>query len=303
MYKIPKTDNVQDIIANLNGVQKGISTALSSVAGQMTLEAEKLAELQKQINEKKQSLQKLYDIALENGILEDLVKEYEEKEKIFQQENKKMQDDYQQALQGKQKNWIKEQQIHELKNSTEHEHLDKEHNRNIKEYEYELKLARNQENDAYQQKKNAIQQTLADIREQKEEEWAALEKQVKDKEDELEKYKKEFDEIPTKLDKESKKADYEGKAIIEKDAKIKSDLLAKEVQNAQKMFEMRVLSLDTNIKNQENRIQNLNKQLETALKQVQDLALKALEGAANQKSFDTVREIAIEQAKNQPKNK
>jgi hypothetical protein len=47
----------------------------------------------------------------------------------------------------------------------------------------------------------------------------------------------------------------------------------------------------------------LAKQLESALKQVQDLAVKAIEGAANINSYQAVKEIAIEQAKTQMKNK
>ncbi len=50
-------------------------------------------------------------------------------------------------------------------------------------------------------------------------------------------------------------------------------------------------------------IQGLAKQLESALKQVQDLAVKAIEGAANINSYQAVKEIAIEQAKTQVKNK
>ncbi|MEP0868609.1 hypothetical protein NDA01_02215 [Trichocoleus desertorum AS-A10] len=62
-------------------------------------------------------------------------------------------------------------------------------------------------------------------------------------------------------------------------------------------YELRIQSL------QETRIHALSQQLSAALKQVQDLAVKAIEGAANVSSFQAMREIAIEQAKTQTKNK
>jgi hypothetical protein len=62
-------------------------------------------------------------------------------------------------------------------------------------------------------------------------------------------------------------------------------------------------SLEQTITNQEARIQNLSKQLESALKQVQDLAVKAIEGSANINSYQAIKEIALEQAKSQVKNK
>ena len=62
-------------------------------------------------------------------------------------------------------------------------------------------------------------------------------------------------------------------------------------------------SLEQTINNQETRIQNLSKQLESALKEVQYLAVKAIEGSANINSYQAIKEIALEQAKSQVKNK
>ena len=73
------------------------------------------------------------------------------------------------------------------------------------------------------------------------------------------------------------------------------------MEGGRRFYELRVQSLQETIQNQETRIQNLSKQLDSALKQVQDLAVKAIEGASNLNSFQTVREIAIEQAKTQLK--
>ncbi|HIK37222.1 MAG: hypothetical protein NZ901_02985 [Geminocystis sp.] len=46
-------------------------------------------------------------------------------------------------------------------------------------------------------------------------------------------------------------------------------------------------------------LDGLSKQLE----QVQDLAVKAIEGASSRDSLEAIKEIALEQAKNQPKGK
>ena len=47
----------------------------------------------------------------------------------------------------------------------------------------------------------------------------------------------------------------------------------------------------------------LSLQLEAALKQAQELAVKAIEGTSSHGSFEALKEIALEQAKNQPKAK
>lgn len=61
--------------------------------------------------------------------------------------------------------------------------------------------------------------------------------------------------------------------------------------------------MEETIKNQEIRRQSLSQQLEASLKQVQDLAVKAIEGTSNRNSFEAMKEIAMEQAKNQQKSK
>lgn len=301
VYEMPKSNDVSGIIAYLNNVQQGISPALSEISAKMSVEAEALGELQTTINDKKENLSKLYDLKVENGILDKLITEYEEKQAQYAEEQKKLQEAYQTDLTERQKMWQKEQKLQQKDVTERVDTATLEYQRNVKEYEYDLKLQRNTEKDAYGQKTKALQQIIIDLREKQDEAWALQEKQVKDREDEFEKFKKEAEEIPSKLEKEIKKAEYEGKAVIEKDAKIKAELLAKEVENAHKVFEMKIGALDNTIKGQEARLQTLNKQLEMALMQVQDLAIKALEGASNQKSFDSMREIALEQAKNQPK--
>ena len=55
--------------------------------------------------------------------------------------------------------------------------------------------------------------------------------------------------------------------------------------------------------NQQERIVNISEQLESALQQVQDLAVKAIEGNANLNSYQAMKEIALEQAKVTTKTK
>jgi CRISPR/Cas system-associated endonuclease Cas1 len=85
--------------------------------------------------------------------------------------------------------------------------------------------------------------------------------------------------------------------------KIKSDLYAKEVEGQKRFYEGRIESLEDTISNQSERLTSLSKQLESALKQVQDLAVKAIEGSANANSYQTLKEITLEQAKSQAKTK
>src|SRR5690606_30865306 len=100
-----------------------------------------------------------------------------------------------------------------------------------------------------------------------------------------------------------KRATEEGIGIARKQAKIKSDLLAKEVEGNRRIAEFKIQALDETISKQREQIVNLSRQLEAASRQAQDLAVKAIEGASNASSFDAIKEIALEQAKNAGKGK
>jgi chaperonin cofactor prefoldin len=108
---------------------------------------------------------------------------------------------------------------------------------------------------------------------------------------------------PQELETAVKRAKEEGKGIAHHQAKVKADLAAKDIEGQKRTYELRIQALLDSIQNQDARIESLSQQLADALKQVQDLAVKAIEGASNVTSAQVFREIAIEQAKTQNKNK
>jgi CRISPR/Cas system-associated endonuclease Cas1 len=92
------------------------------------------------------------------------------------------------------------------------------------------------------------------------------------------------------------------KAIGNWQAKIKSDL-SKEVAGQKRLYDGRIESLTDTTSNQNEHLNSLSKQLEAAPKQVQDLAANVIEGSANANSYQTLKEITLEQAKSQAKTK
>lgn len=298
-----KVDNIEGIILNLESIEKGLGKAMSEVANKLTVEAETLAELTQDINEEREQLGKLYDLKVENDVLDKLIEDYENSKTTFEEESDKKRKTFEEDIAEKRKNWQKEQEIHYRQVSERDEESRKVQEREREEHEYNLELDRSLKDDEYDQKKKQLQLELDEMREEKENAWTTEEKALKDLEDEFNQYKTKFEEIPDKLDKATKRAEAEGKAIIERDAKEKAELLEKETESEKRIFELTIESLDNTIKSQNSRITSLSKQLESALKQAQDLAVKAIEGSANNESFSAIREIALEQAKNQAKSK
>ncbi|MCU0447733.1 MAG: hypothetical protein MUE85_22760 [Microscillaceae bacterium] len=298
-----KVNTVEGILLTLESIEQGLGTSINEISAKLTLEADGLAELLKQTQEKTEVLQSLYTIEVSDGMLDKLLDEYEQTEENFAEEIKKQRLTAEEGYLELLKNWHKEQQKHEKLWQETLDATAKNQKREYQEYQYDLEHARNAERDNYDQKKKQLQIDLDEIRETKVNEWNEREKQLKNREDEFAKYKTEFEQLPDKTDKEVKKAEAEGKAIIEKDAKVKADLLTKEHDSQKRMYELRIQTLQTLIESRKTQIESLNRQVEAAHKQAQDLAIKAIEGTANLDKFNAVKEIANELAKNQPKTK
>ncbi|EAY25221.1 coiled-coil domain-containing protein [Microscilla marina] len=298
-----KVENIEGIILNLENIEKGLGKAMSEVSNKLTVEAEMLTELTEDINEEKEDLAKLYDLKVENGILDELVNDYEASKETFEEESDKRRKEFEEDIAEKRKYWDKEQDLYYQKTAERDEENRKRQEREREEHEYSLELERSLKDDEYEQRKKALQLELDELREAKETAWAADEKMLAELEKEFNDYKTKFEEIPEKLDKAVKRAEAEGKAVIERDAKEKAELLEKEVESEKQIFELTIESLDNTIQSQNSRITSLSKQLENALQQAQDLAVKAIEGSSNSESFNAIREIALEQAKTQTKSK
>jgi chaperonin cofactor prefoldin len=144
---------------------------------------------------------------------------------------------------------------------------------------------------------------LQEDREATEQQWEERERAIAEREQQFEDYKAKVEAFPQELEATVKRGKETGRNIGQYQAKVKADLYAKEVEGQKQSYELQLQSLEETIGDREARIQTLSKQLDAALKQVQDLAVKAIEGSANQNSLQAIKDIAIEQAKNQQRNK
>jgi ribonuclease HI len=79
-------------------------------------------------------------------------------------------------------------------------------------------------------------------------------------------------------------------------------LLKKDAEVDKRLAEGQVKTLEDLVTRQSAQIAALQKQLDEAKQQVQDIAVKAIEGASGAKALSHINQIAMEQAKNRPRS-
>jgi hypothetical protein len=301
--KIGDIDNLNGVIGALNTIQDSIGAAISQCANMQMIEAEQLEVLQKNIEDCQTQLKDLYDVDFDDDTLENIVKEYETTKETFTEAFDEQKATYEEQFTEKIKDWRKEQLLYNIELKERNDADNTEQKREQTEYKYQLTLERNLETDIYEQKHKGLQEELNETRDNKLEEFKVLEEAVKEREVEFSDYKTKYEELPKRLEKAIKTAEHIGTSIIERDAKVKMNLLKREVENESNTNVLKINSLNSFITKQESQIARLTAQLETAMKQAQNLAIKAIEGTANAESFDAMKAIAMEQAKYNSKSK
>ncbi|MBV6628201.1 MAG: hypothetical protein KI793_35665 [Rivularia sp. (in: Bacteria)] len=290
-------------IENLAKIQLGFGSAANELSEQLTTKASRLAEIKQIVEEQLEQLQQLHDLEVVDNTLDNLIASYEENNSAYQEEFNQVSERLNQEIQDLTTAWTKEQEEYQDSTKERNENLNKSRQRDISTYKYDLERERNLEVDEYEQQQKELYRALDEFQQETEKQWNERETAISDKEKEFEELEAKVEAFPQQKEAAIKKAAEKGKGIAEYQAKIKANLFAKEVEGEKASYEQKVQSLQQTIDSQEERVQNLAKQLDSALKQVQDLAVKAIEGSANVNTYQAMKEIALEQAKNQAKNK
>ena len=297
-------DKMSSTIDSLVKLQLGFGSAVSDLSEKLTSEAAKLEELRRSVTEETQQLSDLHNLAeIQEDTLDTLIQSYEDNSKSFQEEIGQRREALNQEIQELRQAWEKEQEEYKRSIKERNEEHNKIRQRDVQEYEYDLELRRSLDNEQYEQTQKSLYKELEEARQTQDKLWDEREKAIAEREKKFEELKAKVEAFEKEKEAAIKKAKGEGEGIARKQVSVQEDLQSKELEGQKRNYDLRIQSLEQTIQNQEARINNLSKQLDAALKQVQDLAVKAIEGASNINSYQALKEIAMEQAKAQTKMK
>ncbi|MDJ0724728.1 MAG: hypothetical protein QNJ38_06420 [Prochloraceae cyanobacterium] len=296
--------NIVKVIENLKSLQVGFGSAVSNLSKQLITEASSLEEIQKLLTEENQQLQELHELeSVEETTLEELFQSYIENSKTFKEEVSEQKETLENQIEDLKQAWRKEQIDRNRQVKERNENYQKNQQRDKEEYEYNLELERNLSEEEHEQHKKNLYDELKESLEAQEKQWQEREESITKKEKEYAEAKEKVEAFEGKLEQNIKNGKQQGQNIGNYQGRIKADLRTKEVEGQKQNYQLQIESLEQTIVNQQAKIANLSKQLDAALKQVQDLAVKAIEGNSNRNSFQAMKEIALEQAKNPQKSK
>jgi hypothetical protein len=278
--------SVEGVAQSTSALSVQISRALAEVSDDLIAEVQRLATVREAVALERAELERLHKIDIAATALDQLVQDYDAKRQALEAETSA-----QRAA------WDAEVRARERADKEYDDNLRKQRQRETEEYEYKKNIERKKVQDKADEETRVLEKKNREKQEALEKSWQQREAALKDREEELLRLRQEVGSFPSRLQGETEQARSEAVRQTEQRFEQQVLLMTKEREADRRLAELQIKTLEETVVRQTSQIAALQKQLDDAKQQVQDIAVKAIEGASGARALAHVNQIAMEQAK------
>jgi hypothetical protein len=288
------SDGISKEIAHLK-VETG--KMLAQVADRLEEEIGKFKAVQSAIEVKQKELQEVYEIEKAAVTLSALIESQNQRRETFESEMAMKKEESNRELEDLRARVEKEESDYELMVKERDTAEKKRRDREKEEYDYGFKREQKLAKDKFEDEKAKLEKEILAKREQTEGELKAREKAIAAQEAELKELKAKQAAFPKELEAAAGKAVKEVTERLNAESKNREELQKRESLGEKNVLTTRIEALEKRVKEQNDQIARLGQQLESAYQQVQDVAVKTIEGSSNAKSLATLQQWLGDQIK------
>jgi colicin import membrane protein len=273
--------SVDEIVQRLSGLGLEVSRALADISEKLADEVRLLAVVREAVALERRELEDLHKIDIAATSLDQLVEEHARQAQQLEAQ-----------MATRRAAWQDEVAKAERDRKDQDEALKKQRQREIDEYEYKKAQDRKKQQDKHDEDHRTLDRANRDKQEKLEKEWLQREASLKEREGAVGQMEATVAAFDARL----------AQAIEATDARVRRETaqLTKDAAAEKRFAELQVNSLEQSLKQAGIQTAALEKQLSDAKQQVQDIAVKAIEGASGSRALGHINQIAMEQAKNRP---
>lgn len=274
------------IIRDISGLKAEVGKVLTTLSDRLEQEAGRYEAVKRAIIEKEKELSEIYEIQKAASSLSALIEAHNLKKDEFEADMAGRKELLTREIEEMRVEWQKEkaQRAAEVKELEAVEA--KKRVREKEEFEYNLQRERQAARDAFEkekagfeEEKSRMEREIAQRREIADRELAEREQAIARQEQELAALRAQVAAFPKELE---TTVAHEVKQAVERvknEADTKLTLAAKESEGERNVYEARISALEAKVKEQSEQVARLTAQTEKAYTQVQDIAVKAVEGS------------------------
>ena len=303
VIKTAESVSSEGVVKDISDLKIEMGKMLALLSDRLEDEVNKFKNIQKAIELKEQELQELYGIEKAAATLAALIEAQNQKRGEFEVEMAAKKEALNEEIEETQAAWDKEKKEHaaEIKERDVEEKKTRERGR--EEFGYTFKREQQLAKDKFEDEKARVEKELQVKREELEKELKERERVVAEKEKELEGLQIRVNAFPKEMDAAVDKVIKETTERLSLAAKNREELLKKEFDGERNVLMTRIESLEKMVKEQSGQITKLSQQSEGAYQKMQDIAIKAIEGASSNKILADLQQLIKEQRMKQAQEK
>jgi hypothetical protein len=288
------SENVVRLISELKST---MTRTLTELSDRLEEEIGKYTRIRRAIAAKESELQEIYEIQRSASTLMAFLdvqeRKQEEVERVFQAEKEQLDREITTAR----AEWEKEQKQHEQETKERDAAEQKRRQREQEEYKYafarDQQLARDQAGDAMA----AAQKEWAERKTQQEREWAERERALAAGERELAELRARVTGFEDELKMARERAAAEATERLTQQHEAAQELLRRQMEGEKSVLATKIAALERRVQEQAEQLSRLEQQAEKAYTQVQEIAVRAIEGSANTKQLANLQQLFAEQVR------
>ena len=293
-----------DVVRSIGELKSTITRTLTQLSERLEEEVGKYSQVRRAIAAKDAELREIYEIQQSASTLQAMIETHdrkqEEMERAFQAEKEQLE----QEIDTTRAEWQIEKKQYEQETKDRDAAEQKRRQRELDEYKYafarEQQVARDRANDEAAK----LQKELADRKAQVESEWAEREKSLAAREQELTARELELAELRTRVagfvkDLQAAVDQAEARATerLQQQHQAALQLLRRELEGEKNVLAAKIAGLERTVDEQAEQITRLEQQAEKAYAQIQEIAVRAIEGSASSKQLANLQQLLAEQAR------
>lgn len=266
-----------------------VSKALGDVSARLIAEVERLTTLREAVAIEQRELERLHKIDVVATSVAQLLQDHAARKQALEAE-----------VATDRAAWEAETAERERAGREYEETLKKQRQREAEDYEYRKALERKKAQDKYDEEQRVRDRQNREKQETLEKSWQEREAALKTREDEVAQLRKEAETFPKRLAQEVERAAAEARRQAEQQFEQRLLIATKDAEADKRLADQRIKTLEEIVARQAEQMTALQKQLDEAKQQVQEIAVKAIEGASGARALSHVNQIAMEQARTRP---
>lgn len=293
--KVAEELSTEGVVKQVGELRSTIGRLLSQVSSQLEEQVDRYAQISKAITFKEKELAEIYEIQKSALSLAALLEAQQTKREEFESEMQRRKEELTSEIDATRAEWQEEGKQYEAEIKERDSTEAKRRKREDEEYRYAFAREQQLAKDKLADGQARLEREFAVRKETMEKDLAERERQIAGREQELAELRARVDSLAKDLDAAVQKAIKETTARLQADFQAREELLKRDYAGERNVFTTRIQALEKTVSEQADQIARLSLQTEKAYAQVQDIAVKALEGPASFKSFAAFQPVMPEQ--------